>query len=144
MFDIEINIRLTPLRLNAGRVLEELNTALDLWAAYVRDRARENVARQMNISGRPGGFEDSIQAYRGPGDLQRTVLNTHPGAAAQEYGAVIVPKSAKALHFFVDGHEVFTQKVTLPARPYLRPAVEDSLGFRDEEIAKALGRAFSL
>jgi hypothetical protein len=46
-------------------------------------------------------------------------------ALAQELGAVIVPVKAKALAIpQPGGGVVFVKKVTLPARPYLRPAAD--------------------
>lgn len=43
----------------------------------------------------------------------------------QEFGGTIRPVRAKRLHFVIDGQDVFARQVTLPARPYLRPAVDD-------------------
>jgi phage virion morphogenesis protein len=40
-------------------------------------------------------------------------------AAAQQFGATIVPKNAAALVFMLGDHLVRVKKVTLPARPYL-------------------------
>lgn len=46
-------------------------------------------------------------------------------ALAQELGAIITPKVAKALAIpQPGGGVVFAQKVVLPARPYLRPAAD--------------------
>lgn len=59
-------------------------------------------------------------------------------AAAQEFGAVITPKSAKALHFQVGGKDVFAQVVHLPAHPYLRPALLENQDKVVAEVAAAL------
>jgi phage virion morphogenesis protein len=40
-------------------------------------------------------------------------------AGTHQFGAVIRPRQAKALHFFVNGRPVFARKVTIPARPFL-------------------------
>ena len=45
-------------------------------------------------------------------------------ARIQEEGGIIKPVSAQALHFVVDGEHVMVQQVTIPARPYLRPAAD--------------------
>ena len=45
-----------------------------------------------------------------------------------DHDVVITPKNASVLHFFVDGAEVFTKKVTIPPRPpkpHIRTAVND-------------------
>lgn len=47
-------------------------------------------------------------------------------ARIHEFGGVITPKTAGALHFQIDGHWVTTQSVTMPARPYVRPALDDN------------------
>lgn len=52
-----------------------------------------------------------------------------------ELGGVIRPVAAKALHFVVDGVHVVTQLVHIPARPYLRPAVDE----HQDEIQQAIG-----
>lgn len=46
-------------------------------------------------------------------------------AAIHEYGGEIYPRTAGALHFQVDGQWVMTQKVVIPKRPWLSPAVND-------------------
>lgn len=43
-------------------------------------------------------------------------------ALIQELGGTIVPVKAKMLMFKVDGETRFAHSVTIPARPYLRPA----------------------
>lgn len=61
-------------------------------------------------------------------------------AAIHEFGGVITPKRAKWLVFDVDGETVFTKKVTIPARPYMRPAVYDNLDTLRETFAAVLRR----
>jgi len=40
-------------------------------------------------------------------------------AGTHQFGAEIRPRSAKALHFFVNGRPVFARKVSIAARPFL-------------------------
>ena len=54
-------------------------------------------------------------------------------ALIHELGGVIVPKTAAALHFEIGGEHVMVSQVTMPARPYLRPAA-------DAEYPKLAGR----
>ena len=49
----------------------------------------------------------------------------------QELGGTIRPIRASVLHFVIDNKDIYAKQVTLPPRPYLRPAVEDH---RDEII----------
>ena len=52
--------------------------------------------------------------------------------AIHQFGGTIVPKTAKALAFtLANGDSVVTQKVTLPARPYLGVSDEDRAGIAD-------------
>lgn len=52
-------------------------------------------------------------------------------AAIHEFGGEIRPRNARALVFEIDGEVVVTQRVTMPARPYLRPAYDAQ---RDEAV----------
>lgn len=63
-------------------------------------------------------------------------------AAAQEFGATIMPKRAKVLHFFAaDGTEVFTKgPVKIPAQPYLRPAFDTRSDAAAAEVGRVLGQ----
>lgn len=45
----------------------------------------------------------------------------------QELGGTIRPVHAQVLHWVIDGEDRFAKKVTIPARPYLRPAAEDHI-----------------
>lgn len=56
------------------------------------------------------------------------------GARVHQFGAVIKPKGAKALHFKFAGKDVFAKKVTIPARPYLGVSADNA---RDLEVAAA-------
>lgn len=46
-------------------------------------------------------------------------------AAIHEFGGIIRPTNGPYLVFEVDGQLIFTKVVQMPARPYLRPAMED-------------------
>lgn len=46
-------------------------------------------------------------------------------ARIQELGGVITPKTAAHLRFRLGGREVYAKSVTLPPRPYFRPALVD-------------------
>lgn len=90
---------------------------------------------KLNLSGRvlhrrTGRLRNSI--------LTRVTQSTHSVtgeigsnvvyARIHELGGVITPKKAKALKFYIPGVGWRTsQKVTIPSRPYLRPALMDSL-----------------
>lgn len=52
-----------------------------------------------------------------------------------ELGGVIKPVHAKMLHWVEDGLDIFANIVHIPARPYLRPAVDE----HHDEIRDAVG-----
>jgi len=57
-------------------------------------------------------------------------------ARAQELGAIILPIYAKMLSWVADsGERIFANRVQIPARPYLRPAVDE----HKSEIGDAIG-----
>lgn len=60
-------------------------------------------------------------------------------AAMQEFGGEIVPKNAKMLAFEVEGKLVFAKRVTIPARPYLRPAFDEQKGEAVKVFRLAVG-----
>jgi phage gpG-like protein len=57
-----------------------------------------------------------------------------PYARIHQFGGVIRPKNAKALHFTIGGKSVFAQSVTIPARAYLGVSAQNAL---DMEAAAA-------
>lgn len=58
----------------------------------------------------------------------------------QEFGGVITPKKAKALHWVSrqTGEDVFAQRVQIPAHPYLRPAWDENLKAMIETVKKVI------
>lgn len=74
-----------------------------------------------------------------------------PYAAAHEFGAIIhipeiVPTHAQALHFFIDGQEVFAQRVrahdvVIPERAPLRTAFAEDEPHILQELEYAVARA---
>ena len=97
------------------------------------------------LTWRTGALALSIQRGDPGADLPRVELDgerlvgvvgtTKPYAAIHEFGGrtaahTIRARQAKALHFVLDGKDVFAKSVNhpgsvIPARPFLRPAIED-------------------
>ena len=59
-------------------------------------------------------------------------------AAIHEFGGIIVPRNAKALIFQINGRWVRVQRVVMPKRPFVEPAIDTF--FSDGE-AESLGEA---
>jgi hypothetical protein len=62
---------------------------------------------------------------------------------AQEYGATIVPKNAKLLHWVSDGQDIFAKSVTIPPHPYMRPAFDELWPAVPGIFARVLGAQIS-
>jgi phage gpG-like protein len=71
--------------------------------------------------------------------MKATIGTDHPGAFVHEFGAVIKPVRARFLHFYIDGQEIFAKQVVIPARPYLRPAVDENVA----KVGVSMGVVFA-
>jgi phage virion morphogenesis protein len=89
---------------------------------YASDKRGPGILRE---SGMRGGLQGSLT---GQVEGNSVVIGSNKiYAAVHQFGATITPKTAKALVFRMGGQLVTTQRVTIPARPYL------GLSARDEE-----------
>lgn len=82
--------------------------------------------------------------FRVSGNLMTIIVPSRaPYSLAVEKGRrAFGPVSAKFLHFFVDGHEVFTKWVkAVPAHPFLAPALRQTAAKTTAIFAAALDRA---
>jgi phage gpG-like protein len=112
--------------------------ALHAGAMVGASAARDNVNEQGLWN--TGDFARRIEVQSAT-PRRATYGTNHPGAAVQEFGGTIRPKSSDPrarLHFYVDGEEVFARKVTVPARPYMRPSADENKGEIEAAIAGAV------
>ena len=65
-------------------------------------------------------------------------LGTVPYARIHEFGGVIKPKNGPFLVFEIGGQVVRARSVTMPARPYLRPALAENREAVRKEVRDAL------
>jgi len=90
-------------------------------------QAKINVRQVLNTTGKSKGrLSGSITVTDVPGEpLARAIGTDVIYARIHEYGGVITPVHADALAIPLDGGGVaFVKSVTIPARPYLEPALE--------------------
>lgn len=105
----------------------------------VERRMKENVTKQNLID--TGNLKASISAEpEGSGAVTigpRNVIY----AAIHEFGGVIRAVKAKALRFRTEDGAWHTVKaVTIPARPYARPALDEHVQEVEEAIATAINK----
>lgn len=114
----------------------------------------ERTAKTEHLSGprpkvlniRSGRLRASIKPkVRKSGDTVRGEIGTNViYARIHEMGGVITPKKTKALKFNIPGVGWRTaKKVTIPARPFLRPAMTENLNRFRDIFAKSIVEAFS-
>jgi phage gpG-like protein len=127
----------------ASKGLKEMPERLKRYRIGVLAR----VTRMLELSGQQVLTRSTEDYLSGPrpkklgrvsGDLARSVNYRIKGnrvtigsnliyARTHEYGATIRPKRAKALVFkLLDGNWASAHSVTIPARPFLRPALRDA------------------
>lgn len=95
-------------------------------ATRVQRQAKINVRQTLNTTGQSKGvLSRSITTSEVPGELAMAVGSGMIYARIHEYGGVIVPVHAQKLVFpHKDGGLAFVDSVTIPARPYLNPALD--------------------
>jgi phage gpG-like protein len=122
------------------KVRAALVVALGLAAEDLKHAAQARMKSNFDITNTgPGSFFDSLQVEMDAPALTAVVGSEHPGSRLQELGGTIVPVQAQALHWVSkDGQDVFAQKATIPARPYLGPAVEDAEPAIRQRVVDAL------
>jgi len=101
-----------------------------------------NAQTQVNINEtfserNTGGLKNSVTTVADGSKPEARVEVRKVYARIQEYGGTIKPVRARLLHWVEDGQDIFARSVTLPARPYFRPAIESS----ESAVVKAMSDA---
>ena len=80
--------------------------------------SKRDITRHLHV--RTGHLRRSIYSEK-TGFTKGFIGSDLKYAAIHQYGGVIKPVKAKALHFKVSGQWVTVKKITMPARPYIIP-----------------------
>ena len=103
----------------------------------------ETYAKQNASRGRPGLNVDTGNLVNSIGTVVSSQSETYAEvqvgtgveyAAIHEFGGVIMPVTARLLSWIDNGVRIFAKMVQIPARPYLRPAVDE----HEKEITAAI------
>lgn len=114
-----------------------IRSAMLAGGGVVEAEAKANIKKQGLID--EGRLRASIEA-KAITDLEVVIGTNVIYAAIHEFGGVITPKTAKYLRFYWEkiGQWVVTKSVTIPARPYLRPALDNSVKAIERAIKAVL------
>jgi phage gpG-like protein len=111
--------------------------AVNAGAAILETRIKINMDKVLHR--RTGMLINSV-SFSGRREGQGAVATIRVGQVygkIHEYGGTIVPIRARMLHWVNEkGEDVFARKVTIPARPYMRPAIAES----EDQVFDAMGR----
>lgn len=114
---------------------QNLVTALKAGALLVQNAAKEKCPARTRTLSR----SIHIEVASSEGDNVEVDIGTDVVyAAIQEFGGVITPKRAKMLHWTEGGLDIFAHMVTIPAHPYLRPAMDENKDAIQAEVAATL------
>ena len=116
----------------AGRHLE---TAAKAGILPIQNQAKENAPWKSGTL-RRSIHEETVSRSRRKVEVATGTDVIY--ARIHELGGVIVPKTAAALAFEIDGQLIITQRVEMPARPYMRPAFDEKKGKAEDEVRDSL------
>ena len=105
----------------------------------IEGNAKINVEKTFSSKATGGaGLGGSIQTVVSKATDTRAEVDVGPTVIygrIHELGGIILPVHAKMLSWVDNGKRIFAKRVQIPARPYLRPAVDE----HEKEISQAVG-----
>lgn len=131
MTDLKLTFDTKPLLQKLANVdaitrSEAVGQALSAGALYLVGVIKTNIVNKKLVD--TGNLLNSVTADKPVVGLMQAYIEFGPHtvyAAIHEFGGLIRPIKAKALVFVgKDGKLVFTKVVHMPARPYVRPALD--------------------
>lgn len=130
---------------NMGKAVrgKTLNKGADAGAFVIQTHARINVRNKLNRDS-VGTLANSIQVETVKATdevVEKAVGSPLVYAAIHERGGLIKAQNVKYLHWVTrDGQHHQAKEVFIPARPYLRPAVDEHGDEIIDAVAVTLGR----
>lgn len=113
-------------------------------ARRVQREAKINVRQKLNTTGQAtGALSRSITVTDAPGELAAAVGTSMIYGAIHEFGGVITPIHGDVLAWEEpEGEWHFARSVTIPARPYLHPALDDNLPWIENDLREVADYLF--
>lgn len=111
-------------------------SALEAGGYVIMSHAQEYARNKLNKH--PTGFLTNNISVKRLGNLVLVGVFGVVYAKIHEFGGIIQARNKPFLAFQIDGRWVFTKSVTMPARPYMRPAVDNHLDSIKQAIIDAL------
>ena len=109
-----------------------LKSAVMAGGQTLENYAKINVEKTFSHKSTGGaGLGGSIQTVVSKATEHEAEVDVGPTVIygrIQELGGIVLPVTAKMLSWVEDGVRIFANKVQIPARPYLRPAVDEHKG----------------
>ena len=120
-------------RAKSDKAMDALEAGGHIITTYAADNARNQLNKHPT-----GNLTNSFSVKREGKWILAGVFGVIY-AKIHEFGGIIKARNKPFLAFQVDGGEwVFTKSVTIPARPYMRPAVDNNQGEIKQAIIDAL------
>lgn len=129
MFEVTIKLdkkSVKNLDLMDDKVKVGLQKSFKKIALLMEAEAKKGFGRQGKPQIRTGTLRRSIES--GSKDLSAWVGSNLVYAGIQELGGTIQSRTGSYLTFQIGGSWVKVRTVTIPARPYLEPAVKENIG----------------
>jgi phage gpG-like protein len=118
---------------------KQLTRAVLAGGYVIEGQAKINVNQTFSAKSTGGaGLAGSIQTVLSKSSETSAWVDVGPTVIygrIQELGGIVKPVFAKLLSWVDDGVRIFAKMVQIPARPYLRPAVDE----HEREILQAVG-----
>lgn len=109
---------------------------------FAEQEAKNSFGQAGHLNSRSGRLKNSIESsVRKTGIGYIGSLNSDVVyAAVHEYGAVIHAKNDKYMKFPIDGRWVTVEKVVIPPRPFMEPAISENVEEINEIIVREIIR----
>jgi HK97 gp10 family phage protein len=122
--------------ISGDALLKAVTAGGEVLRGAIRIKIRETFNRHPT-----GNLMNSINIETDHADAHSAAVNVGTNviyAVIHEFGGIIRAKNAPYLHFVIDGRHIFTKVVHMPARPYMRPAVDENREAIFETIANQI------